>query len=693
MNKKHQPNRLLQETSPYLLQHAYNPVDWYPWGPEALTKAQQEAKPILLSVGYAACHWCHVMEQESFEDFATAALMNQFFVNIKVDREERPDLDSIYMAAVHLLTGRGGWPMTVFLLPDGRPFFGGSYFPSEEKALHYGIPSFKQVLQSIIETYQTRFAELEETSAEILSRIKQINPRKNVDQARNLPLQKEILTVAFTELETNFDSVYGGFGGAPKFPQPMILGFLLRYHAQTGNSKALEMVEKTLQNMVQGGIYDHLGGGFHRYSVDNKWLIPHFEKMLYDNALLAQLFLETFQVTGKKLYRQVAEETLAYLKREMLHPNGGFYSSQDADSEGKEGTFFVWNLEDVREILGKDTALFCQIFGITKKGNFEGYNVLHFPHSLAEIARVTGVSLKRLKTLVAEGRQKLWQARENRCKPGRDEKILTAWNGMTLQTFATAAAVLDSTEYLEIAQRNAAFLLQNLCQNGRVLRSWKDGKANLSGYLEDYALLADGLLSLYRIDGNSRWLQEALNLADSMLKFFWDAATNSFYDTGNDHETLIIRPSDLGDNATPAGNSVATEVLLRLAALTDKKKYRLPAEKTLTNLASTLQLSPYSFGRLLCAANFALAPAQEVVLAGTNLHSPDLQMLLRVVYQTYRPNLSVAFNLQDSAPFQLPLFQKREMLNGKATAYVCKGFACALPTTDADILSKQLQEI
>jgi uncharacterized protein len=686
-------NRLVHESSPYLLQHAHNPVDWYPWGPEALEQARRADKPILVSIGYAACHWCHVMEHESFEDPDTAALMNEHFINIKVDREERPDIDTIYMTAVQAMTGQGGWPLNMFLLPDGTPFYGGTYFPPEDKAARYGVPSFKRVLQSIIDAYTNRRSEINSSGQQLLDHLHKISSR----QFEGGELNAEVLDVAFRDLVSNFDSQAGGFGRAPKFPQPMTLEFLLRYHIRTGNADARNMLEHTLRQMAQGGIYDQLGGGFHRYSVDAVWLVPHFEKMLYDNALLARMYVETNQATQDGFYRVIAEQTLDYIVREMRHPDGGFYSTQDADSlnalgHKEEGAFFTWTPDEIREVLGADTALFCQIFDVTARGNFEGQNILHLPRPLTTIARVTGASAERLEEVIVQGRDKLFAARERRPKPDRDEKILTAWNGMALRAFAVAAAAFERDDYLKVAQDNADFLLRALRrEDGRVLRSWKDGKATLPGYLEDYALLIDGLLALYGVDGNPRRLRECLTLADAMLNLFWDATLGGFYDTGTDHEALVTRPRDVSDNATPSGSSTATEVLLRLAALTGNDTYRQRAEQILTGHTEMLRRVPLGFGRMLCAADFALARVREVALVG-DPNAADMQALLGEIHHGYRPHLvSAQLHPGDTEAAQLtPLLRDRTQIEGKATAYVCEGFTCNLPVTDVEALRSQI---
>ncbi|NJK78771.1 MAG: thioredoxin domain-containing protein, partial [Chloroflexaceae bacterium] len=637
-------------------------------------------------------HWCHVMAHESFEDEATAALMNELFVNIKVDREERPDIDSIYMAAVMAMTRHGGWPMTVFLFPDGTPFYGGTYFPPDAKAARYRMPGFKQVLRSVADAYQNRRDELLNQGQELMKMLAQ--DRRGSGGAAG-PLSPDLLTQAFLALLQEFDYEHGGFSGAPKFPQPMTLEFLLQSYIRSESAETLRMVEFTLQKMAAGGIYDQLGGGFHRYSVDERWLVPHFEKMLYDNALLTYVFVQTYLLTGNLYYRHIAEETLTYIQREMTHPDGGFYSTQDADSEGVEGKFFVWTPDQVREVLGEDAVLFCQLFDVTARGNFEGSNILNLPHPVGEIARVTGVSLERLQEVAARGRVRLWQARERRIKPARDEKILTAWNGMMLRAVAAAARAFDSAQYLTMAQRNATFVLTHLLRgDGRVLRSWKDGRTTVLGFLEDYALLADGLLELHAADGNPRWLREAIALADEMQRLFWSDEIGGFYDTATDQEALVTRPRDVSDNATPSGNSVATHVLLRLAALTGNDTYRERAEHVLEGMNDAMRRLPTGFGRLLCAADMALARTREVALVG-DPQSPDLQALVAVLHQRFDPYMVLAYKTPATTADDIAavaLLQDREQLDGKATAYVCEGFACKLPVTDAAALQAQLAE-
>ncbi|HQX55859.1 MAG TPA: thioredoxin domain-containing protein, partial [Pyrinomonadaceae bacterium] len=541
-------NHLITETSPYLLQHAHNPVDWYPWGDEAFAKASAEDKPVLVSIGYSACHWCHVMEHESFEDEATAAIMNEHFVNIKVDMEERPDVDQIYMSFVQMTTGRGGWPMNVFITPDKRPFYGGTYFPP---APRYGMPSWRQILKGIADTYRNKREDLIESADRIVGELKKMS----VVEAATGTLSTEMLDSAFTSFTQTFDAVNGGFGGAPKFPAAMSLEFLLQYYHRTGDDKALSIVTFTLEKMARGGIYDQLGGGFHRYAVDAIWLVPHFEKMLYDNAQLIRVYLHAYQLTGEEFFKRIATECLEYIKREMLDESGGFYSTQDADSEGVEGKFFVWEPEEIKQILGDDAgAEFCAYFDVSKNGNFEGENILN--------VKTLGTSPS---DCVREGIHKLFAAREQRIKPFRDEKVLTAWNGLMLGAFADAAGVLGNKEYLQIARSNAEFIKRELSRDGRLLRTWKDGTAKLNGYIEDYANVADGLIELFQVSGEFEHLIEAQRLTDLMITEFWDADNGGFFFTSNDHEELVVRNKDFYDNATPSGNSVAADVLLKLA--------------------------------------------------------------------------------------------------------------------------------
>ncbi len=660
-------NRLINETSPYLLQHAHNPVDWYAWGDEAFERARAEDKPVLVSIGYSACHWCHVMEHESFENEATAALQNEHFVNIKVDMEERPDVDQIYMNFVQLTTGRGGWPMNVFLTPDKRPFFGGTYFPPSPR---YGMASWQQILTSIAEAYKNKRDELEHSANEIVGELR----RLSIVDAGAGGLSTDLLDQAFSSFSRTFDTVNGGFGGAPKFPPAMSLEFLLRYHHRTGDEKALSMVTYTLDKMARGGLYDQLGGGFHRYAVDAVWLVPHFEKMLYDNAQLIRIYLHAYQVTGDEFYKRIAFETLEYARREMLDGSGGFYSSQDADSEGDEGKFFVWTLEEVVEVLGeKYASKFCAYFDVTSNGNFEGKCILNIKNPVAALEDALGSDS------FADARSQLFAVRERRIKPHRDEKVLTAWNGLMLAAFADAAAVLANDDYLEIAKGNADFILTQLQKDGRLLRTWKDGTAKLNGYIEDYANVADGLIVLYQVTGEVRYLVEATRLADLMVTEFWDNDSGGFFFTANDHETLIVRNKDFNDNATPSGNSVAADVLLRLAKLTGDEKYERFAVTVLRLVASQLRRYPQGFGRALSAMEFHLGTTKEIAVIGEKGNELEHEIIKK-----YLPDAVLILSSDAQADSAvIPLLKDRKMIDGKPTAYICENFVCIRPSTAA----------
>jgi uncharacterized protein len=680
-------NRLANETSPYLLQHKDNPVDWYPWGEEALERAREEDKPILLSIGYSACHWCHVMERESFEDEATARIMNEHFVNIKVDREERPDLDSIYMSAVQALTRGGGWPMTVFLTPDGSPFYGGTYFPPVSRG---GMPSFKGVLTSLADAYENRRDEVLRSAQSVRDYLRAVT----IDAAipKSSSPGTDLLERAAESLVSQLDRRFGGFGGAPKFPQAMNLEALLRHWRRTGDLAALSGVEDTLRAMAGGGIYDQLGGGFHRYSVDEYWLVPHFEKMLYDNALLSRLYLEAYQATGDDFFRRVAEETLDYVLRDMISPEGGFYSAEDADSEGEEGKFYVWTPEEVEASLDpEDARLAMRFWDVTERGNFEGKNILNVPRPPEAVAAEFDLSPEELRERIAKIRSRLFAVREGRVRPARDEKILSAWNGMMLRSFALAARVTGREDYREAAERNAAFLLEELKEGGRLRRSYKDGRARFNGYLEDYAMVADGLVALYEATFETRWLVEADSLCDAISELFWDAEKGVFYDTPADHEELVTRPRDVYDNAAPSGTSVATDVLLKLALLLDRDDYRRRAESILEELSGGIEQLPGAFGRLLAALDFSVSEPREVAIVG-DPEAPDTRALIDAVYARYLPNKVVAGRAPDDeeATGLVPLLANRPAPDGRARAYVCVRYACQSPTTDPTELLEQL---
>ncbi len=676
------PNQLINETSPYLLQHAHNPVDWLPWGPEAFARAAAEDKPVLVSIGYAACHWCHVMERESFENDAIASKMNELLVAVKVDREERPDVDGIYMEAVQRIHGHGGWPLNVFLLPDGRPFYGGTYFPPTDRA---GIPSWPRVIDAVADAYHGRRDSVLE-NARILTESIRASARMELPDesiAESTPAD------ACRALEGLFDAEHGGFGGAPKFPQSMPLEFLLRHYARTGEESAREIVEVSLQRMAAGGIYDHLGGGFARYSTDAFWLVPHFEKMLYDNALLASLYLQAHQATGDRRYRLVAEETLDYLLRDLRHPDGGFCSSQDADSEGVEGKYYVWTQAEIERLLDDGAPAFIRYYGVTPYGNFEGRNILNVPGSPASVAPELGMSPDELIERLRPMRAALLTERAGRIPPATDDKVLAGWNGLALRALSEAAFALDRPDYREAAERNADFLLRELRgDGGRLLRSWKDGRAHLTGYLEDYALLINGLLSLHAATFSHRWLAEARDLAADMVRLFWDVSAGVFYDVGTDHEELIVRPRDTFDNAVPSGGSAAAEALLRLAAITGDQEHVEKAERLLRGIAPLAARHPLGFGNWLRAIELRLARPTEIVIAG-DPSQEGTRALLAPVRERYMPT-AVFLGLQDGDPhyFPTPLSEGRSA--AAPTAYVCHGYACDLPASDPATLAGQL---
>jgi uncharacterized protein YyaL (SSP411 family) len=711
------PNRLINETSPYLLQHANNPVDWYPWGDEALTKSKDEDKPILVSIGYSACHWCHVMAHESFEDEGTARIMNELFINIKVDREERPDLDSIYMQAVQAMTGRGGWPMTVFLTPDLVPFFGGTYYPPTPR---FGMPSFQQVLQGVASTFRDRRGEIEQTAQRL---------REHISHSLTTPtgdsdLRVETLDAAYHALARQFDAVNGGFGDKPKFPPAMALEFLLRMYHRTKWPKAWEMIDLTLRKMARGGMYDQLGGGFHRYSVDERWLVPHFEKMLYDNSQLVRVYLHAWQVTGDALFRAVTEEILDYVVREMTYVGarandqqfphtpklpsnatdtaGGvaFYSTQDADSEGEEGRFFVWTPDEIREVLGSEADAFMAAYGVTRQGNastgsahgFEAKNILEFVGDAEQ------------RQALAKARRELFQVREQRVRPGRDDKVITSWNGLMLAAFAEAARALDRDDYRRVAEGNADFLLHELrTKDGRLLHTWKAGRAKQNGFLEDYSYLIEGLLELYQTTFESRWFVAARELAETMIAHFGasdghDAGgITGFYDTSDDHEALITRPRGLQDNATPSGNAMAITVLLKLAGFTNDLRYLEIAQRGLAQVQSLMAQYPLGFGQWLQALSYALSEPKEIAIIG-DPESGDTRALLSVVRNGYRPFQVVALGAPSAQPQVVPTLQDRGLVEGRAAVYVCdapvpgRAFICQAPVTDAEALQVQLQQ-
>ncbi|HSM56687.1 MAG TPA: thioredoxin domain-containing protein [Candidatus Sulfomarinibacteraceae bacterium] len=674
-------NRLAQESSPYLLQHADNPVDWYPWSDEALEKARAENKPILLSIGYAACHWCHVMAHESFEDDATAAIMNEHFVNVKVDREERPDLDSIYMSAVVAMTGQGGWPMTVFLTPDGHPFYGGTYYPPVPR---FGMPSFRQVLESVARAWETQEDEIIENAGQVAAHLGQ---RLGL-MGQDTDLQPAVFDHALQALRQSYDGVYGGWGDAPKFPQAMTIEFLLRMVVQR-DGEGQEMAAHTLEMMAGGGMYDHLGGGFARYSTDSKWLVPHFEKMLYDNALLARAYVHGWQVTGHERFREVVEETLDWVVGEMRHEDGGFYSSLDADSEGEEGKFYVWNPGQIREALPEDDArLFIAYYDVSEGGNWEGKSILNTPRELADVAQELGMDPAEARERLESAREVLYDRRAARVWPGRDEKVLTAWNGLMMAAFAEAGRVLGRDDYVQVARDNARFLYGTLrSDDGRLLRTWKVGsEARYNGYLEDYAYLAEGLLTLYQTTFEEQWFAWAEELAQMMLDHFRDEQGGGFYDTSDDHEELIHRPKDVQDNAVPSGNAMAATVLLSLGLFTGKGHYWDVAQEAVAAMSGAMAQYPTGFAQWLTAATLVLGDPREVAIVGEP-EDDDVQALLDVTYGSYRPLQVVAVGRNGDT---VPLLRERTRLDDRATAYVCRQFVCQRPVAEPAALQEQL---
>jgi uncharacterized protein len=654
-------NRLADETSPYLRQHAHNPVDWYPWGEEAFARARAEDKPILLSVGYSACHWCHVMAHESFEDDATAALTNDLFVNVKVDREERPDVDAVYMEAVQAMTGQGGWPMTVFLAPDGRPFFGGTYFPKEPR---HGMPSFTDLCRAVDDAWRNRRDDLSAQADELTAAL---NRSSILAVDGDLP-GPEILERAAAGLHEQFDATSGGFGRAPKFPQTMSLDLLLRIHARGGQEDLLDVTTTSLDAMAAGGIYDHLGGGFARYSVDERWLVPHFEKMLYDQALLIRVYLHAWQVTGERRYRQVLDETIAYVLRDLGSPEGGFFSAEDADSEGVEGKFYVWTPEEISAVCGDDAEAAIEWWGVTEEGNFEGANILHRP---------AGALLLRPEA-VERARAALFAARERRVRPGLDDKVLTEWNALFLAGLAEAAAATGDGSWRAAAVRNGEFLLGHLRgDGGRWLRSWQaEAGARHLAYAADHAALVDAFTRLGELTGEARWIDAARETADALLALFWDDREGGLFTTGHDAEALVVRQKDVLDNATPAANSNAAFALVRLAALTGEGRYHDAAEVIIRSVATPAAQHPTAFAHLLASVDLVLGPVAEVAVVGDR---PDL---VEVVTGAYRARTVLAWG----DPYDSPLWEGRT----EGRAYVCESFACKEPVTDAEALREQL---
>ena len=684
-------NRLRHEDSPYLLQHADNPVDWHPWAAEPFRIARERDMPLLLSIGYSACHWCHVMAHESFEDAATAEVMNKLFVNIKVDREERPDVDDIYMGAVQAISGGGGWPLTVFLLPDGRPFYGGTYFPKVDRG---GMPSFTRLLHAVHDAFRNQRDTLEKQA----DNLRQALNRDVIGIGGDAEgLTAHLLDEAARKLIESVDRRHGGFGAAPKFPNPISLEFLLRHHHRSGDAEALELVELTLRKMACGGIYDQIGGGFARYSVDAHWLVPHFEKMLYDNAQLSRLYLHAWQITGDVFFKSIALDIYAYILREMTGEDGGFYSATDADSEGEEGKFFVWTIDEARAALEPlesempdPTQIAVETFGMSGFGNFEGSNILHLPEDPRNIAEDYGMSQADFESALRKIKSRLYEARQERVPPALDDKILTSWNGMTIASIAEAARVLNDDRLRMAAEKAGAFLRDNLvAADGRLYRTHKAGRSKLNAYLEDYANLIDAWIEMYQLTYDESWFSDARRLADFTLAHF-GADDGGFYDTSDDHEALIVRPRNLQDNVTPSGNGMLAKQLLRLAAYTGEARYEEAARRVLRQLSGAMRGYPQAFAEYLNAVDMLVEGIDEVAVVG-DVEGDAARNMLRALNSPYRPNVvrAAADAALDSA---VPLLQGRSRLDGRTTAYVCRNFSCRLPVTEAADLAEQLNK-
>jgi uncharacterized protein len=679
------PNRLINEQSPYLRQHAYNPVDWYPWSEEALARAKAENKPIMLSIGYSACHWCHVMERESFEDDAIARLINDNFIPIKVDREERPDLDQIYMDAVQLISGRGGWPLTMFLAPDGRPFFGGTYYPPADRGRMPGLP---RVLLAVAKAYKEGAKEVTHN----LDKLTEALGAMGTYQAADGDLKPDLPAAAARGLAQHYDSVNGGIGGAPKFPNTFVFALFLRVFASDGDESMAEAVRHTLKKMARGGIYDQIGGGFHRYSVDERWLVPHFEKMLYDNALLVPLYLDAGRALNEPEFMDVARDILEYVTREMTSAEGGFYSSQDADSEGVEGKFFLWTPEEVEEVVDAELSEIAErYFDITVEGNFEDANILHRTIEPADAARMFKKSEDEIASALRTIREKLFAAREKRIKPGRDDKVLTAWNAMMISAFAAGARALHEPRYLATATRVLDFIMTKMWDGHALKRSYKDGAARFNAYLEDYALLTSAMLDVYEASLDRKYVEQARTLADIMLARFLDREKGGFFFTSDDHEQLITRSKAVFDGSTPSGNSAAVMALLRLYGYTGDERYRAEAARTLRLLRELIEKQPFGFSHMLEAVDLYQHGPVEVVLVGER-SDPELAQWLERLALLYVPNLAlfVADPKDGAADFVPEAVRGKSQLDGKVTAYICREHVCTAPMTSYKALETEL---
>jgi hypothetical protein len=685
------PNRLAGETSPYLVQHADNPVDWYPWGDEARARARELDRPILLSIGYSSCHWCHVMERESFKDAAVAEVMNEAFVSVKVDREERPDVDQVYMRAVQAMTGQGGWPLTVFLTPTGEPYYGGTYFPPVAR---HGMPSFRQVLDAAARAWRERPEDIRKGASELLSALRKAHETASAGDGA-APPGEELLDQAVRTMAGQYDPTHGGFGGAPKFPQPVTLEVLLRQHARTGEAAPRDMAVHTLRRIAAGGIRDHLGGGFHRYSVDARWLVPHFEKMLYDNALLARVYLDAYRLTGARDLGEVVEHTLDYLLADMRDPAGGFYAARDADSEGEEGRYYLWTAGQVLASLDDDAAgAVMRAYDVTPGGNFEGRNILWLPHDLDAVARAESMEPDALRSLLAKARTTLLELRGEREAPLRDEKVLAGWNGMALRAFAEAGGALGRTHWTDAAATGAEFILSEMRRDGTLLHTWKDGRAKIPAFLEDWAALGNALISLHEATLDRRWLDEARWCCEEAVRRFWDEGSGLFHDAGDvgDADALFMRPRDPMDNATPSGNSLAAELLLRAGHLFGEMRYRDVAERVVAREAASMARFPTAFGRLLCVADRAFAEPVEVAIVGAR-DDERTRALARAALAPFHRNRTVVGHVPGEPDGDLPLLEGRSGVHTEPTAYLCHGYVCDAPVTHGEALARGMTEV
>ena len=692
---KARTNRLIGENSPYLLQHAHNPVDWYPWGEECLQKAKSENKPIFLSIGYSACHWCHVMAHESFEDEEIAKIMNENFINIKVDREERPDIDDIYQRVCQLATGTGGWPLSVFMTPDQKPFYVGTYFP---KYGRYGTPGFGTILSQLAEAYRDKKQEIDTATVEFLQALE--HSAKDVQQPQGVILDRSILDEAAVGLLHMGDPVYGGFGQAPKFPNSSNLLFLLRCYHISGINRYKDFVMFTADRMAAGGIHDQIGGGFARYSTDQKWLVPHFEKMLYDNALLVQVYAELYQISGDEKYLDVVEKTLEYVRREMMSPESGFYSAQDADSEGEEGKFYVWSKQEIFNSLGDETiaSVFCEYYGVTQGGNFEGKNILNVRSSYSDLSQRYARTPEMLKRIINDASARLFEIREKRIKPGRDDKIITAWNGLMISGFVKGYRVSNKKQYLEIAEKTIEFIESKLTRDDcRLYRTFKNGVSKLNGYLDDHAFYVNALLDVFELDSNPTYLEKAIKYTDVMLEHFWDPVNGTLYFTSDDHEQLIVRTRSLYDLAIPSGNSIAASNLLRLYHLTQKNNYLEKAEQIMMGGAKSSAENPFGFGQLLIAIYLHVKKPIEITVRKTNNFGEGYRMVSWLNKQ-FIPNaitVIIESHAQSSQLEEYPFFKGMNSARKDEIDYavICRNFTCSLPVYSLTDLQKQIKSI